>query len=63
MCLEQGLTAKILLRRRKIMSTIFFGVQYDNQKQLNAHAWLVCADRIITGKVNSQEFKTLASFT
>lgn len=63
MCLEQGLTAKILLKRRKLSSTLFFGVQYDHQKKLNAHAWLVCADRIVTGKITYQEFKTIASFT
>lgn len=49
-CFEQALAAKMMLKRRDIESTIFFGVRKaDDGKNIHAHAWLKSGDIIITG--------------
>jgi transglutaminase-like putative cysteine protease len=39
-CLDQALVAKIMLSRRGIATTVYFGVKNDENGQFAAHAWL-----------------------
>lgn len=60
-CMVQALTAKWLLNRYSIASTIYFGVKKDpeNEKGLKAHAWLRVGDMIATGREGVRSFKVV----
>lgn len=61
-CLEQAMTAKKFLNKKGIPSTIYFGVNRKDGK-MNAHAWLRCGSKYITGGRNRNEFTTVAWFS
>jgi hypothetical protein len=62
MCFEQALAAKMMLKRRHFVSTVFFGVNKDVDNKLNAHAWLQCDGQAITGGKNIEKYTVLSSF-
>lgn len=62
-CLVQALAAFWMLSRRGIVGTVHFGVAPAAGKKFNAHAWLRCGSRIITGGNNLDQFKVLTSFS
>ncbi|GAB3514802.1 hypothetical protein GCM10027442_29990 [Emticicia fontis] len=63
-CFEQALCAKLMLKLRRTGSTIYFGVKKDKpDTELQAHAWLICNQEIITGGENSNEFVVISSFS
>src|SRR5262249_42668197 len=39
-CLDQAIAAKLMLARRGLRTTIYFGVRTDENGELTAHAWL-----------------------
>lgn len=61
-CLVKALTAQIMLKQRKISSTLYLGVAKDEQKKLKAHAWLRCGMDIITGDSERSGFTVVAKF-
>ena len=61
-CMAQALTAKQLLKKAKIPSTIYLGVGKENPQKLIAHAWLQCMDITVTGKEEKSKFTPLVSF-
>ena len=63
-CLMQAAAAKSILSRRGISATVYFGVApgTGDGRGFNAHAWLRCGRRIVTGKSESQRYKPLAWF-
>lgn len=63
MCFERALTAKMMLKRRKFVSTIFFGVYKDPTNKLNAHAWVKTGEYVITGGGNLNYYTVLSSFS
>jgi hypothetical protein len=60
-CLQQGVAAKMMLRRRGIRSALHFGVA-SSETGLKAHAWLDTAGAKVTGYPIGNEFTELASF-
>ncbi len=49
-CYPQALTARWLLRRRRIPTTFYYGAAFDEGRSaLEAHVWLRCGDLIVTG--------------
>lgn len=62
MCYEQAFMGKLMLNKRNIPTTIYFGVCKDQQDKMLAHAWLRCGDKIITGKKGMMRFTVVASF-
>ncbi|MCP4177331.1 MAG: lasso peptide biosynthesis B2 protein [bacterium] len=62
-CLVNAISAKIMLRRRKIPSTIFFGMAKDSDDKIAAHAWVKCGDIYITGEHTEHEYKAVGHFT
>lgn len=60
-CLQQGVAAKMMLRRRGIRSALHFGVAPAGNG-LKAHAWLDTAGAKVTGYPVGSEFTELASF-
>jgi hypothetical protein len=64
MCFEQALAAKFMLKRRKIKSTIHFGVAKSAvNNQMTAHAWLESDGFILTGAKGHNNFSVINSFT
>ena len=62
-CYPQALTAKILLRRRGIPSTLYLGAAFKADKTgLEAHAWLRCGPLYVTGGKGDESFGVLGVF-
>lgn len=62
-CFPQALTAKILLRRRSIPSTLYLGAAFKADKTgLEAHAWLRCGPLYVTGGKGDEKFGTVGVF-
>lgn len=64
LCFEQALTCKMMLNRRRISSTIYFGLSKEKFKgnELQAHAWLRSGDIYLTGRKGMKNFKIVAFF-
>ncbi len=62
-CYDQALTAKLMLKRRGIVSTLYFGLSKDEKEQMIAHSWVRCGNKIVTGKSGMERFTVVASFT
>jgi hypothetical protein len=61
-CLEQAITAKTMLKKRNINSTIYFGVRKPEDK-LEAHAWLKVGDSFVVGQKNHETFTVVAYYS
>lgn len=48
-CLVRALTARKMLNRRGYPCTLYMGVQLGKDGKMEAHAWLRCGDRYVTG--------------
>lgn len=62
LCLVQALAGKAMLKRRGVPSTLYLGLAKDGQAQLQAHAWLRCGERILTGRQGMAGFTVIATF-
>jgi hypothetical protein len=61
-CLVQALTAQKMLKRRKIGSTLYLGVNKDENNNMKAHSWLRSGQFIVTGGRYKSEFAEVARF-
>ncbi|MFH1728805.1 MAG: lasso peptide biosynthesis B2 protein [Pseudomonadota bacterium] len=62
-CLPQAIAAKIMLKRRKINSTLYIGMGKDKKNNsLIAHAWLKVGETPVTGGKNNAEYSEVAYF-
>jgi hypothetical protein len=61
-CLVQALAGKWMLRRRRLASTLYLGVDRGVENWLDAHAWLRYGSQILTGGGNLSRFRVIASF-
>lgn len=61
-CFAQAITAKIMLRRRGLQSTLYLGVACEG-KQMYAHAWLRNGTNVVTGAEERERFSPVAWFT
>jgi hypothetical protein len=61
-CLAQAITAKMMLKRRSIPSTLYLGLAIDAKDGLDAHAWVRCGNRILTGGPIHGQFTIIAHF-
>lgn len=62
-CFARALTARRMLKKKDIPSTIYFGVAKEGQNKLIAHAWLRSGDTIVTGKEEMGRFTPILFFT
>lgn len=53
-CLVKSFAARFMLQRRGIDSEMFLGLQFKNEKELMAHAWLVSGEIEITPRITSK---------
>lgn len=61
-CMEQSITAKKMLLKRKIESTIYFGVR-KKDKNLEAHAWLKTGENFVIGEKQSDTYTVVSFYT
>jgi hypothetical protein len=61
-CLAQAMAAKAMLKCRGVSSTLYLGVAKQNESNLQAHAWLRCGERILTGGQAMANFTVIATF-
>jgi len=62
-CFSAALTAKTILKKNNIQSTIYLGVKRSSNDKMMAHAWLRCGNIIVTGKEEMNNFTTLVFFS
>lgn len=62
-CLVKAITAQRMLKRYKIYSTIYLGVNNANKNNMEAHAWLRCGSVFVTGGYEKDDFKEVAKFS
>lgn len=65
LCFEQALAARMMLRKRKYKSVIYFGLIKnfnDQDRKLRAHAWLICSGFNVTGGKNNEEYAIVGRF-
>ena len=62
-CLVQAITARMMLRRRRLPSTMYFGVRKGDDGSLEAHAWLRSGDIIVTGRRGMKRFAVVGTFS
>ncbi len=62
-CFAKGITAKYLLKRKGIASTLYLGISKEGVNKLTAHAWLRCGSVIVTGKEEMQRFTKIVFFS
>jgi hypothetical protein len=64
-CLVQALAATWMLQRRRIPSTLYFGLTKDSSGQLKdllAHAWVRSGTQVLTGARGRDGFTVVATF-
>lgn len=62
MCFPQGLTAQIMLRRRGLDSTLYFGAAPNTKDGLAAHVWVKLGETDIIGCEAAPGYAVLAKF-
>ena len=62
-CFPQALTAKYLLARRGITSTLYLGANFQAPGEMAAHAWLRCGPLFVTGGAGHLRFGTVMYFS
>jgi hypothetical protein len=61
-CMPEAMTAKLMLARRGIDSTLYMGVKKNESGDLAAHAWLRAGEIFLTGELEKDDFTVVASF-
>jgi len=62
-CYTRSLTAKIMLKRRKLPSTLYFGLRKDEKNSLQGHAWLQCSGITVTGFCDFSQYQVHSRFS
>jgi hypothetical protein len=63
LCLEQAVAAKMMLRTRRIPSTLYLGVAREPETAaVQAHAWVRCGTQFVTGGDGSSTYAVVSTF-
>lgn len=60
-CLARALACRMMLARRGVSSTLVLGVDKQGDR-MEAHAWLECGGRILTGGEERDRFTIITTF-
>ena len=58
-CFEQGLTAQIMLRRRGIDSTLYYGASTEPEGAMRTHVWVRAGDVAVCGTRAAEDFEIM----
>ena len=61
-CFEEAIAAKMVLKKQKIKSTLYLGVDKDKEQKLIAHAWLKAGDYIVTGRQGREKYAVVGFY-
>ena len=61
-CLQQGLAAQLMLRRRGLDSRLYFGARSDGARGPSAHVWVRADGRDVVGGAGALGFAVLATY-
>jgi len=61
-CLVRAVTAKRMLQRRGLSSTLYLGALRKNQTEVGTHAWLRFGDCLLVGGHAASDHTVLATF-
>jgi hypothetical protein len=61
-CLVQAVAVTWMLQRRRLPSTLYFGLAKDDDGTLKAHAWVRSGEKILTGAKGHLDFRVVATF-
>ena len=63
-CLAQAAVGKIMMRKKNIPATVYFGVKKgDETEKIKAHAWLCVGSEIILGGDVADQYTPISMFT
>ena len=62
-CLIRAMLVQHFLKRKKIATTIYLGVNKDDLNNMKAHAWIRCGEMIVTGQYEKDHFIQVAYFS
>lgn len=62
LCFQRGLAAHLMLRRRNLATTMFYGARRDPDGHVVAHVWVRSGDTDVTGCENLKSYGVLAVF-
>ena len=62
-CFEEAITVKKVLEKHRIQSTLFLGVDKNDENELIAHAWLKAGNRIVAGDRGVEKFVVVGFYT
>jgi hypothetical protein len=62
-CLAQAMTAKHMLRQRKIRNTLYLGLAKDETGKMIAHAWIFCGSLPLTGAMDTPRYTVVSTFS
>lgn len=60
-CFQRGLAVHLMLRRRGIASTLYYGARQDERAGLQAHVWVKSGDCPVIGCEEAHRFRVLAA--
>lgn len=61
-CLVQSVAVTWMLQRRRIPSTLYFGLARDTDGGLKAHAWVRAGAKVLTGARERENFTVVGTF-
>jgi Transglutaminase-like superfamily len=61
-CFEQGLAAQFMLRRRGMLSVLYYGAAPDDNRGVSAHVWVRDGDVDVIGGEIASDYAVLAMF-
>jgi len=61
-CIHQAMTAKNMLSSRGIPNTVYLGTRRKHDGKLEAHAWVISGDTLVTGGNGHRNFSVVACF-
>ena len=61
-CFQQGLAVQMMLRRRGVDSTLYFGAARRRKTGLEAHVWVKAGEVEVIGCEEARDFAVLAAF-
>lgn len=61
-CLVQAMTGQKMLNKRKMISTLYLGIKFNENDEMKAHSWLRSGRYIVTGGYNLVDYKIVGKF-
>jgi hypothetical protein len=61
-CIQRGLAAQWMLRRRGIDARLHYGLTNDDRSELRAHVWVEVLGKTFVGEEDANEYVRVATF-